>query len=685
MKSFLLLLLRLSLLALVFLPVYKPTVRSENEFNIPVPVTLFATPNIERNLTLDAALTRKLKEHFGKNLNFEWRVFGQPENSSIEDFEDLGMQISTAKGSIVIFSDPLLWGPAARKFNQKLRKTAAWEEGRISWISPAEFMKTGSLNASRFLGLSDVFLPKLSFLGEESIASIEIQGIINPNEKYDTEIVLRSGDALLTSRTVSLVADAQGIIDTVIPVPVHFVKAATQIITANLNSPLAASTLSSASTSVTVMHSKTTILHIGVGPDWSLRNLRQKLKFWPNLDLLSYYILREASDDMSIPSSQLSLIEFPSEKLFGTELPNFHGVVAQNFLFDQYLNPRDSENLIQYVRNGGRMVLMAGPLSFVSRDPSILALSPCKNTPELDLKNVYHWDQGSTRLSANNDFQNFIKEISSHATAIGCEPKEGSIVLARTKEGDHPVMIAQPLDKGLVLTLLAGDWHTYYTQVEVKNEASRARRIITSEATEHLFQWMVEFLQRRQDSGLRPPDLSGPRLYDGDNFFLVNARGPLRLDSSLMLIRDGTTESEGQSMHLPFLDTDAARFNQNLSGTTPKSGLNVLNSVAQAAVPRKTALHLEFKGDPSPVKRPGIWPLFNGTSKQSESIPNPIVFKDIPSFSNGTSLTSVQQNASHSQQEVPLLKAYPWLLALLLCLFALEQFLSHYLWDNRKN
>lgn len=725
MKSIIVFFLRALIVCLVVAPLVQPTLEREIAINRPLPIALLASYEVEPTFATQAVLKRLLMRTFGSNITLEWKVFGAPANHPVEDFEELGSLIGATKGTMVILAEPRLWGPPARKFNDALKETEAFKEGRIHWLPGDALIAEGieipglasglaqlgkgafseGNNPSRqsYLGLSEVFLPKMSFLGEESIASVEITGRLAPNAISKAEIVLRAGDSLLTSKSVDVVSDSQGVVNQIIHIPVHFVRANTQILTANLNSEHAAWPLDSASTTVSVLHSKTTLLHIAVGPDWSLRSLRQKLKFWPNLDLLSYYILREAADDMSIPSSQLSLIEFPAEKLFGTELPNFHGVVAQNFSFDQYLNPKDSENLINYVKNGGRMTLLGGPLSFQSQDPNIMALSPCENVPEFDFKNTYHWEPGQARMSGNAEFGAFVKDISSRATAINCKPKEEAIVFARSKEGAHPMVLAMPLQKGLILTIMSGDWHTAFAQTEVQTEADKAARVVTATAVEDLFQWMVEFLQRRQDSGLRPPDLAGPRIYAGDTFFPIRARGALRLDTRLELFADESRVATGQPFRLSFLETDAARFEKSLverSGFSPlseegSSGRSDLprnaNSFSQggadnegarsATPPSLRALHIQFDTSTSAIKRPGLWPVYAGNTKLAERLPNPVVFKGIEVLKS-TSLQNSALQSSKLKLNIPLLEAYPFLLAVALALLALEQFLTRILWRS---
>jgi uncharacterized membrane protein len=88
--------------------------------------------------------------------------------------------------------------------------------------------------------------------------------------------------------------------------------------------------------------------------------LRRTLKQTPNVDLVSFFILRDPMDDPGGPtaSSYVNLIPFPTEELFTRELRTFDVIIFQNFdyqVFQPY--PRGFGN---YLRNVRRHVLQSG-------------------------------------------------------------------------------------------------------------------------------------------------------------------------------------------------------------------------------------------------------------------------------------------------------------------------------------
>jgi hypothetical protein len=125
---------------------------------------------------------------------------------------------------------------------------------------------------------------------------------------------------------------------------------------------------------ITVLRDKVRVLHVAGRPDWDVRALRTLLKRDPNVELLSYYILRDeedtARDDGTAP---LSLIAFPTEQLFREELGSFDLIVMHNF--DAAAHGDYLGNVAQYVREGGSLVVIGGDLGLGSGDFAVPAFT----------------------------------------------------------------------------------------------------------------------------------------------------------------------------------------------------------------------------------------------------------------------------------------------------------------------
>ncbi len=112
-----------------------------------------------------------------------------------------------------------------------------------------------------------------------------------------------------------------------------------------------------------VLRDKVRVLHVAGRPDWDVRALRVLLRRDPNVELLSYYILRGfddiAREDTTAP---LSLIPFPTDELFEEQLGSFDLVVLHNFDAVQHHVGGYVDNIAQYVLDGGALVMIGGDL-----------------------------------------------------------------------------------------------------------------------------------------------------------------------------------------------------------------------------------------------------------------------------------------------------------------------------------
>src|SRR5690606_22965890 len=113
---------------------------------------------------------------------------------------------------------------------------------------------------------------------------------------------------------------------------------------------------------VRVIRDKIRVLQVAGQPSWDVRALRGMLKQNPNVDLISFFILRTEDDLRKAPNSEMSLIPFPTEELFEEELPSFDLVVLQNFEFAPYGIGQYLGNIRRYVEGGGGLMMLGGPL-----------------------------------------------------------------------------------------------------------------------------------------------------------------------------------------------------------------------------------------------------------------------------------------------------------------------------------
>ena len=115
-----------------------------------------------------------------------------------------------------------------------------------------------------------------------------------------------------------------------------------------------------------VIRDKIRVLQVAGEPSWDVHALRRMLEQNPNVDLISFFILRTQDDHSAVNNSEMSLIPFPTQELFQEELPSFDLIVMQNFNFGPYGIGAYLENIRSYVEGGGGLVMLGGALSFSS-------------------------------------------------------------------------------------------------------------------------------------------------------------------------------------------------------------------------------------------------------------------------------------------------------------------------------
>jgi hypothetical protein len=113
-----------------------------------------------------------------------------------------------------------------------------------------------------------------------------------------------------------------------------------------------------------VIRDKIRVLQVAGRPSWDERFLRGLLKRDPNVDLISFFILRTPDDLEAVSSDELSLIPFPTEELFQQQLRSFDVVFLQNFNYAPYGIGNYLGEIRRYVEEGGGLAMIGGDLSF---------------------------------------------------------------------------------------------------------------------------------------------------------------------------------------------------------------------------------------------------------------------------------------------------------------------------------
>jgi uncharacterized membrane protein len=225
-----------------------------------------------------------------------------------------------------------------------------------------------------------------------------------------------------------------------------------------------------------ILRDKIRVLQVAGAPSWDVRALRAMLDHDPNVDLISFFILRTQDDIVVGDEREMSLIPFPTRELFEQELPSFDVIVLQNFEYLPYGIGDYLENIRSYVEGGGGLAMLGGAQSFTSGGyygtPVAAALpvelfgpfdsgpilDTAKFSPQLTAAGQMH-PVTSLRYSATDNLAtwkslpplegvNLVAGAKSDATVLATHPR------LKTKQGKPmPVIVASDYGKGRSLAV----------------------------------------------------------------------------------------------------------------------------------------------------------------------------------------------------------------------------------------
>jgi hypothetical protein len=106
---------------------------------------------------------------------------------------------------------------------------------------------------------------------------------------------------------------------------------------------------------------KLKVLLVSGEPHAGERMWRNLLKSDANVDLVHFTILRPPEKQDGTPINELSLIAFPTADLFGRKITEFDLIVFDRYSNQSVLPLVYFDNIVRYVREGGALLLAAGP------------------------------------------------------------------------------------------------------------------------------------------------------------------------------------------------------------------------------------------------------------------------------------------------------------------------------------
>jgi uncharacterized membrane protein len=146
-----------------------------------------------------------------------------------------------------------------------------------------------------------------------------------------------------------------------------------------------------------VIRDRVRVLHVCGRPSWNQRFLRSMLRLDPNVDLVSFFIMRTDTDEMPMGGGEMSLIPFPYKEIFDEQLNSFDLLIFDNFNFKPYWVEPYLPGVRAYIEGGGALAMVGGDLSFAS---GLYGESALADVLPVDLGGIPHDGPGSYTTDA---------------------------------------------------------------------------------------------------------------------------------------------------------------------------------------------------------------------------------------------------------------------------------------------
>ena len=324
--------------------------------------------SFRRNHKVTAAAFAKQLKPFGALESLDSLAADGTATRILRALEGVGSRVPPSElGAIIIVSDGADNGYLGRRLGLVNAKKAD-----LLGKSTDKFLKGLGVpisvvpmgNPDKFRDLAVVRFAADPFAFVRNTIEVEAELLVSGYAGLKVPVLLKRAGAIISSRTVTLVKgkhryrvgfkfvpDQIGTFHYTIEVP----RQPEEVIT---NNNVQAFILK-------VIRDRIRVLQVAGRPTWDVRYLRRYLKKKPNVDLISFFILRTPTSMQLVPNHELSLIPFPTYELFSKELNSFDLVIFQNFNFRPYALAYLLENISRYVlKHGGGFAMLGGDLSF---------------------------------------------------------------------------------------------------------------------------------------------------------------------------------------------------------------------------------------------------------------------------------------------------------------------------------
>ena len=371
--------------------------------------------------------------------------------------------------------------------------------------SPVSTWTVGDTEELSDLSLAEVHAPPFGFVRRPLTVDVEVRRSGLPDEQVSVQLL--GEGTVIAVKDVALDSDGEGLVQFELRpdrIGYHSYRLVTEVPRDDV-----VPSNNQIEFTVKVVRDRTRVLQVTSRPSWDVKFLRRLLKTDPNIDLVSFFILRTSDYEGDLARREpLSLIAFPYEDLFSQDLQGFDLVVLQNFWFGSFANFSDDQflkNLADFVEQGGALMMVGGditgeadygqsPLSRVL--PSVLPRSSWDGSdrrPQVTEAGLRHPVTRLDRDGASNQQRwDQIPALTGHNSAGATV--EGGITLLTTGPENDPLLTVRSVGRGRTL-LFSSDssWRWALAHVD-GGGAGRDHSIFWRNS----LRWLVKDAEERQ-------------------------------------------------------------------------------------------------------------------------------------------------------------------------------------------
>ena len=343
--------LRAIALALMVLALANPSLTREDRDPIPsvAAVIVDKSPSQDfgdRNVQTEAAraaLVERLKHIPG----LEVRVA----EAGAADGETDGTRLFTALSSTLADVPPDRVAGAVLITDGRVHDVPA-EAAALGFKAPVHALITGHANEiDRRVVLTQT--PRFGIVGQSQTVGFRVED--QGGKAGTVQVTVRRDGEMLEQRFVNIGAEVK----VKVPIP-HAGQNIVEVEAAPLDNELT-QVNNRAVVSIDGVRDKLRVLLVSGEPHAGERTWRNLLKSDASVDLVHFTILRPPEKQDGTPINELSLIAFPTRELFQQKISEFQLIIFDRYARQGVLPMIYFDNIAHYVRDGGAVLIAAGP------------------------------------------------------------------------------------------------------------------------------------------------------------------------------------------------------------------------------------------------------------------------------------------------------------------------------------